>query len=264
MKHLTIILLLINLSVNGYACSCTGTSEYSNGEITIEWYNNHPFVFESRIDSVYTEDFSQKVFLTVLKIYKGSLPEKVTISPPLFGSSCSFDLRGEEGETYIVYGYIDQKGVLNSHFCNGTKRVYSKKELDTLKIANYHGEIKIQELEFLESIAAIRDGKVDGKYSNGKICGEGNFIKGLPAFKWIYYGYEGNIISEGHYYKGLKDGLWVEYGVPIFNGSKGEIKYESISMGNFVDGLKEGEWKTFRTNGDYWYSSNYEKGVFKK
>jgi antitoxin component YwqK of YwqJK toxin-antitoxin module len=274
MKEILIILLLTKLASIGYSCSCTGSSDYSNNEITIEWYNNHEYVFQARIDSVYTEELSQNnfhpfqnVYLSIQRIYKGNLPIKVMITPPYFGTSCSFDLRGEVGKFYIVYGYKDAEGKLNTHFCHGTKRFYSQKDLDSLKhlnnkksgtkLKNDFIKSLVHEVAFLNKIASISNGKVFAKYSNSKLSGQGNFVNGLPESKWVYYSFKGEKVAEGNYTNGYKNGEWKVYDFGRFS----ESTNRQYSVGNFINGLKEGEWKNYRFNGEYINSHNYKNGI---
>src|SRR5690606_36374014 len=106
-----------------------------------------------RIDKVVTKEdlTSQTIHLTPLKIYKGKLPYSLEVTPPHFGSSCGFNLEGEEGRIYLVYGKTDESGKVNTHFCFGTRRVYTPAQLDTLKELRMLKRSFSQEMAFLEA-----------------------------------------------------------------------------------------------------------------
>jgi hypothetical protein len=234
--------------------------------MTIEWYNGHSFVFTARIDSVEDMDSEQyfggpgpKVYLSTEIIYKGEVPKKLAITPRGFHSSCEFHLDNRVGLTFIFYANLDETGVINSHFCDGSKRLYSIQELNTMNIHQVRS-LK-QELQFLKDISLQTEGEIKTYYSNGKLTGTGNFEKGMPVGYWRYYTFEGKISAEGMFKLGLKNGQWMEYEYQ-YNEQKKKLVLTSYEVGEYKNGLRNGEWKTYYPNGKYWMSENYKEGNY--
>ncbi|MFC5271882.1 toxin-antitoxin system YwqK family antitoxin [Adhaeribacter terreus] len=235
-------------------------------ERTIEWYNNYDIVFQATLDSVHTySPFSQTAFFSTKTVYKGRVPATLNISPPNFGTSCSFNLAGKEGNTYIIYGYLTEKGKIQTHFCNGTMRLFTNEQLDTLKISEFQKNTFRQEVKFLNAIAGIREGEVKVNYSNGIRQSKGKFVNGIPDHYWIYFNFYGKKISEGNYVNGRKEGKWREYEYEVSLNKitrKRKVKLHSYSEGKYVDGKKEGDWRIFRPSKEFWFSESYKNGEY--
>ncbi|MFL5730037.1 MAG: toxin-antitoxin system YwqK family antitoxin [Cytophagaceae bacterium] len=252
----------------GYTCSCTGYPKNSNSEITLEWYNDFEFVFTARIDSVLTEDtkYIQTTFLTPLTIYKGQRMSKMVNGYHQY-SSCNFNLAPHVGDTFIIYGRRNEQGDLTSHFCAGTKKIYSEKELDTLQVIDYLLLSYKHELRFLAEVQKVKSGYVDVRYSNGNSNGKGRFENGIPIGKWTYFIFDGRMLAEGNFLNGEKVGEWIEnqyYENYDPDENKLSYKHTDFSRGQYLNGLKEGEWKFYRPNGEYSYSVEYLRGERRK
>jgi hypothetical protein len=229
-------------------------------EMTIQWYNEYNYVFSALVDSVVTKNSSsepellpilkQTVYLSTINVYKGEVPQQLAISPPYFGSSCSFDFSNQKGNTYIIYGYLEN-GKINTHFCNGTKKLYTNSELDTLQAFDHQISSWRRELKLLQSLSHIKNEKVNHQYSNTLKQCDGSFVNGLAEGKWVYYNYYGEKTAEGNYVNGIKEGHWIEYEykaeiIEKYHKRDFILKMHGYSEGNYKDGKKEGEWKKIK------------------
>lgn len=267
MKKILALSLIFFLIQTTYGCACQVYEEYSNMERTLHWYNSFEYIFQARIDKVVTKEdlTSQTVHLTPLKIYKGKLPSLLVLTPPHFGSSCGFNLEGEEGRIYLVYGKIDEKGEINTHFCFGTRRIYTPGQLDTIKTLRMLERSFSQEMALLEAVSKEKSGEIKAAFSNGRPTCKGKFKKGIPVGYWEYYNYYGEKESEGSYGNGLKQGPWIEYRYryevkEVGKDRKIEIFLYEFSKGAYIDGLKEGVWIEYYPDGKYKSTETFEKG----
>lgn len=264
-KRGAIFAIVLVAGMKTLACDCSGYANYSNAEMTIEWYNSYPLVFSAVVDSVKTEAwFEHTVYLSIDRVFKGNVSTQVELSPPHFNTSCSFDFTGQEGITYLFYAEYDEQGAINSHFCDGSKRLYTHQELDTLSQYPFYAKKWRHELELLQEIANNQNGDYRFTYSNGAIQNEGKLQNGLPHGHWTYYNYFGEKIAEGHYDEGKKVGVWVEYmyayNQPKTENSSATLTFFGYHQGMYKENKRDGVWKTYAKNGEFEGSTRYEAG----
>jgi hypothetical protein len=263
MKKLVLFFIVILSYSNSIACMCTGSSEHSSGELNLEWWNESEYVFTATIDSTITIDewsqASQELFFKVTKRFKGKVEDNISFYSPMFGSSCEWDLRNKVGKEFIIFGYIDDKGILVSHFCQGSSQILNQNEIDSLYDKDYKiaKTIRKQNIKFIEDISMFQNGLVKTFYSNGNLTAKGNFENYQPIGYWKYYAFEGEITSEGRYKNYKKNGVWIEnvYKHESSINSDNEIEYEFIfkgfKKGEYSNGEKNGVWKSYDANGKF-------------
>lgn len=252
MKILFFLIIIIVGNHSSMACMCYSCGKYSNNESNLEWWNENDYIFKAKIDSAISKnEWRQELSFTVTKIFKGDIGAHITFDSPMFGSSCQWDLEDKIGKEFIMYGYLDEEGVLVSHFCQGSKQMLTNNEIDSLYDWKRFRTILKQEMKFIEDIAMFQSGRVKTYYSNGNITAKGSFEIYKPIGYWKYYTYDGNISSEGRYENYKKEGIWIE------NNYKTESTYEGhyesylqgFKKGKYFNGEKIGEWKSFDLDG---------------
>lgn len=257
MKSFILILFLTIVYFNGFSCTCSGSNEYANGERNLEWWNESEYIFKATIDSTRTEDeWNQKLFFTVTKKYKGDIGKTVAFYAPSFGTSCEWNLEKEIGKEFIIYGYLDEKGKLTSHFCKGSQQIHTQEYIDSLYAnVNFYRVIMSQRIQFISEVANFPNGLVKTYYSNGNITGKGNFENYKPTGYWKYFSFDGKITSEGRYKNYKKSGVWIEniYKTRSFENEDGshniDLVLEGFKKGKYINGEKVGVWKTYDRNG---------------
>ena len=256
MKKL-IILFFVIISYNySIGCTCSGAGEYSDNERSLEWWNNSEYVFRAKLDSAITDQWTQELFFTLTKKFKGEIEDNISFFSPMFGTSCEWNLQDKVDKEFIIYGYVDDRGNLVSHFCSGSKQIMSQVEIDSLTEFPFYRQILNQEMKFIEDISKYKDGLVKTYYSNGNITAKGNFSNFQPVGYWKYYSFQGKITSEGRYKNYKKDGIWIEniYVSESFTNKTGEIEYKLASngykKGKYSNGLKIGLWHSYNKEGD--------------
>lgn len=267
MVRITFLLLLFAYSFyKAEACSCTGSAEYSNHEMCLEWHNMFPLAFTAMVDSIHTVPSGipgidyQEIFLHTITVYRGTIPSRVMIIPPHAGSSCAFTFETHDiGRFYIFYGFYNDDGSINTHFCYGSGGFYRQSELDTTKMTGTWLASYQQQLDFLHDVGRQQNGPVVTRYTNGQQTASGNFRNGLPVGDWIYYNYYGKISAKGHYKEGVKDGKWTEYmyafDIVEANGKRKTRLYWIYTMsGNYIKGKKQGVWVFKSKYGESWKS----------
>jgi hypothetical protein len=95
-RLLIFFILLLFGTITASACTCLDSREY--------YYKKAKMVFQGKIDSIGTDQFkTRQLTFTVLKIWKGSAKDKVTLFADDLGGCSAFMF--QEGKTYIVYAY---------------------------------------------------------------------------------------------------------------------------------------------------------------
>ena len=252
MKYLFLIIVFLVTSNKSFSCLCSGASDYAMNERSIEWWNDSPIIVKAILDSTQTKETKYQIlFFTVTKIYKGMVAEKISFNSPLFNTSCKWDLRKSVKSEFILYAKLDEKGLITTHFCDGSKELLSQKELDAMDPKDFIKKIFKQELDFIKVIDKSENGFVKTYYSNGKLTGKGKFQNGIPIGHWKYFSYDGLLISEGAYENGLKNGIWKVYYSTAFL----DIYYDKTEtikkywQGQYMNGLREGVWNLLLIDG---------------
>jgi len=253
----TFLLMLSGLYT--HACTCLGNPEDSHGEINLEWMSKFPLVFTAHIDSVTAppvdshgmplswEHAAEDVYVTVQTVYKGALPLHLTINPPHYFSSCADRLADDVGKTFLFFGIYFGDGTIGTHYCYGSQRLYSERELDTL-IGPWKKEYRSL-ISLLNTWNSTKNGYLSIRYMNGRTMGGGNMKNGCPDGSWEHYNYYGHLTSKGAFIGGLKSGVWLERRYWEFYSSK--TKRETAGLmeehrGDYLNGQRTGVWTEYQ------------------
>lgn len=268
-KPFLIAILSILAYSTAFCCSCHSDID----EMNIARYNDAEAIFIGTVDSLGDCANGRTIRFIPKKIYKGIPGEKITIEGIDCKSSCAMTFEKELEYLIYVYRDIDQK--LRIYPCTGTRRLISKAEIEeelkhsekfnTLHYIKREIEVWEHELEFLEKLPAVKDGKIKTYYPNGQLTGEGKFENGIPTGEWKYYYPDGNIKATGHYTHGKKSGMWVEHSTyyATYEDTIGSVrkKYLLKNSGTYDKGFKEGKWQRVNLDGSI-QSLYYRKGKF--
>lgn len=257
MRKLIFIVFIISNYLSVIGCSCSGASEHSMGERTMEWWNASEYVFRATLDSVITIEGrrpQQQLFFTILKDYKGNAPIKLNFYSPNFGSSCEWDLKDKTKNEFIIYGHKDESGDIISHFCSGSKQILEDSKIDSVYGKTYSSILLKQEMKFIKDVEYSKNRTVKTYYSNGNLTSKGKLSNYKPVGYWEYYTFENNIISKGFYENGNKNGIWFEYDYSqeqFFdknNNSSYKLVLKSYNKVEYLDGVKIRNLEYFKVN----------------
>jgi antitoxin component YwqK of YwqJK toxin-antitoxin module len=255
--RIVFIFIILLISNSSFPCSCHTDIE----EMNIARYNDAYSIFIGTADSIGDCEKTRTVSFKINKLYKGIEQDKIMVEGIDCKTSCALSF--EKNQEYLVYLYKDADNKLRIYPCTGTRKTISKEEkaqelkqaekFNTLYYLKKEIEIWEHEIEFLEKILPVKDGKVKTYYPNGELTGEGKFDKGIPVGSWKYFYPDGNIKSSGSYLNGLKTGIWVENSTyyATYEDTLGapRKRYLLKNTGTYLNGLKEGKWERVNIDG---------------
>jgi antitoxin component YwqK of YwqJK toxin-antitoxin module len=241
--------------------------------MNIARYNDAYTIFIGTADSIGNCNNTRTVSFKIKKLYKGNSQDQISIDGVDCKSSCALSF--EKDQNYLVYVYKDSENKLRIYPCTGTRRTLTKDEttqeikqaekFNTLYYLKKEIELWEHEIEFLEKIPPLKDGKIKTFYPNGQLTGEGKLYNGLPVGSWKYYYPDGNVKSEGKYTNGLKTGQWVENSTyyASYEDTLGAARkrYLLKNSGPYLNGLKEGKWERINIDGSK-QTLYYRRGKF--
>tara|TARA_B110000285_G_C14675115_1_gene402124 strand:- start:79 stop:516 length:438 start_codon:yes stop_codon:yes gene_type:complete len=143
MIRLTVVIGLSFLVTQVLACECiptvNNTEQFKKADVVFyakvisindSEVENFKNTLHYAMDSLYTEQGGYQPILKVFKTYKGKMSSKEIILKSNWRGCDVFFKRDSE---YLIFGYIDDNGSIQTNICAGTDQVTDKNELKKLK-----------------------------------------------------------------------------------------------------------------------------------
>jgi hypothetical protein len=134
MRLACVITVLFSAVTASYACKCMpAPSPVTNLRKMAEWQSSgSELIFEARAEKIELKNWplrpvvgqkyqqpSVLVTLRTLRMYRGTLPEKVVLATGAGGGDCGYEF--EENRSYLVYAFRAESGQLATEICSATQ-----------------------------------------------------------------------------------------------------------------------------------------------